>query len=523
MSVAAKEGDTRVLSAGDQDATMEDIGDKGRPPDPSGSWVGKVKGSSVGGRLIPEEVLDDGFVTERLCLEFPDGEDGEPVITIGKEVLDAMNGLWKRCMIVKVLGRNVSIAVLNRKLRELWNPKGGMYVMDLPRQFFMIRFAEDEDHMTALTGGPWRAFGSYLMVKAWSPEFDPLRDEITTTPVWVRISNLPVNFYHRSILMGIAKGLGNPIKADATTLNFERARFARVCVEVNLKKPLKGTVMINGERYYVAYEGLSNICSLCGLYGHLVHACPTVAKEKVAVTTTQALAVVASTSGSVQLDDGFTPVRQSRRKPEFQRKTVSPAVKGGGGERGNNSRDSGNMIGDTGNIRVSNKFGMLEENMESLELREGVRRNNANKENENTTNQVQIGQSGAQAKLVFGGNMEKARLGSNEGFKEKKHYVVRPKQARVVQPMRGLVFGPSKDEKVMSLSGKRLRVEKGNVGRPGGYFATRTIDSRNDGVLEQAGKAVIPGNDVESGGGPTNTEMVIHRDPLVEDTGTHGV
>lgn len=31
-------------------------------------------------------------------------------------------------------------------------------------------------------------------------------------------------------------------------LKFERARFAKVYVEVNLQKPLKGTVMINGEK-----------------------------------------------------------------------------------------------------------------------------------------------------------------------------------------------------------------------------------------------------------------------------------
>ncbi|CAL9223761.1 unnamed protein product, partial [Arabidopsis halleri] len=164
--------------------------------------------------LTPEDVLDEAFVMERLRLEFPNGEEGEPVITIGEEVLNAMNGLWKRCMIVKVLGRHVSVSVLSRRLREMWKPTKAMYIMDLPRQFFMIRFESDEEYMAALTGGPWRVFGSYLLVQAWSPDFDPLRDEIATTPVWVRISNIPVNFYHRSILMGIAKSLGNPIKVD---------------------------------------------------------------------------------------------------------------------------------------------------------------------------------------------------------------------------------------------------------------------------------------------------------------------
>lgn len=82
------------------------------------------------------------------------------------------------------------------------------------------------------------------MVQALSPEFDPLSDEIMTTPVWVRLSNIPVNFYDHAILMGIAGALGRSIKVDMATLKVERARFARVCVEVNLRKPLKGTVLI---------------------------------------------------------------------------------------------------------------------------------------------------------------------------------------------------------------------------------------------------------------------------------------
>lgn len=114
--------------------------------------------------------------------------------------------------------------------------------------------------MAAVTGGPWRLFGSILMVQAWTPEFNPLRDEIVTTPIWVRVSNLPVTFYHQLILMGIAGGLGRPVRVDMTTLNRERGRFARVCVEVDLKEPLKGTVLVNGERYFVSYEGLGHIC-----------------------------------------------------------------------------------------------------------------------------------------------------------------------------------------------------------------------------------------------------------------------
>lgn len=247
MTMAAAMCDSRVSGLVDQNAIMVDTGERGRPP---GDPPPDDAGSGVTGMMPnPERLLDDDFVKARLQLDFPDGEDGEPVITIRAEMLIAMNGMWKQCMIVKVLGHNIALPVLSRKLKEMWKPKGVMDVMDLPRKFFMIRFELEEEYMAVLTGRPWKAFGSYLMVQAWSPKIDPLRDEIVTTPVWVRLSNIPVNFYHRAILIGIASGLGRPIKVDLTTLNLERARFARVCVEVNLAKQLKGTMLINGERY----------------------------------------------------------------------------------------------------------------------------------------------------------------------------------------------------------------------------------------------------------------------------------
>ncbi|XP_048591480.1 uncharacterized protein LOC106355257 [Brassica napus] len=467
---------------------MEDIGEKGRPPgdppDAPGSWVRKVIGCNEGGMPVPEEVVDEEFVESRLRLEFPNGEDGEPVITIGEEVLTAMNSLWKRCMIVRVLGRNVSLLNLTRKLKELWKPNGSMFVMDLPRNFFMVRFESEEEYMNALSGGPWRAFGSCLMVQAWNPDFDPLRDEIVTTPEWVRLSHIPVNLYHKTILMGIAKGLGRPIKVDLTTLKFERARFARICVEVNLNKPLKGTVVINGERYWVSYEGISTICSTCGMYGHLAHACPRKSVERAPATASIPITKPHEITGDTGMVTEFTQVRPARRRQEQQNG-------GGGSMRNNEGRDmrgakimTGSRVKEARNgsaveiIKVSNRFGGLGEEGETEKLEEEVGRDGANKENENTINLSSIGSS-----RMFGKDVSFAAKEGNEkhmsikvGQKEKKAGNLRGPnplkfKSRNVGPTRGLVFGPTRGETGLSMSGKRLRVENECVGRPGGVFA----------------------------------------------------
>ena len=128
--------ETSALNLEDQDATMMDVGERSRPPgDPPDrvtTWAAKAAGTTAGGMPVPEALIDDVFVSRRLRVDFTNGEDGEPSITIENEVLEAMNGMWKQCMIVRVLGRNVLISALSRKLRELWSPKGSMYVMDLP-------------------------------------------------------------------------------------------------------------------------------------------------------------------------------------------------------------------------------------------------------------------------------------------------------------------------------------------------------------------------------------------------------
>ncbi|KAF7837882.1 ribonuclease H [Senna tora] len=58
------------------------------------------------------------------------------------------------------------------------------------------------------------------------------------------------------------------LKIDPTTSITTRGKFARISVEINLKKKLIPHVVIRGRCYSVEYEGLHLICFHCGKYGH---------------------------------------------------------------------------------------------------------------------------------------------------------------------------------------------------------------------------------------------------------------
>ena len=233
--------------------------------------------------------------------------------------------------------------------------------------------------------------------------------------------------------------------------------------------------MINGERYGVSYEGLANICSMCGLYGHLVHSCPRKPREEERVVPTNHPAEGSQVGREAQVDDGFTVVRNGKKQAKAgaamagRRETV----------QGRNLRDI-TKGKDSENIVSSNSFGSLEADMaDSVNHASGVI-TEANKENEFMGIQERGGKCGAKAKaVVFSAvqNLEKSPVG--EAQKEQKRVgqnknveKIGPKSrvGKQVRPTRGISFGPTIAETKMSDSGKRLRVEKQSMGRAGGVF-----------------------------------------------------
>ncbi|CAN1128651.1 hypothetical protein LINPERHAP2_LOCUS4762 [Linum perenne] len=61
---------------------------------------------------------------------------------------------------------------------------------------------------------------------------------------------------------------------DLATSKGARAPYARLCVEVDLSKPLLGKYIVEDRVFYVEYESLDNICFTCEIYGHKLDTCP---------------------------------------------------------------------------------------------------------------------------------------------------------------------------------------------------------------------------------------------------------
>ncbi|XP_061369675.1 uncharacterized protein LOC133312488 [Gastrolobium bilobum] len=205
-------------------------------------------------------------------------EDGSVEIRSNKEAKARMRQRWRNAIIVKLLGRKIGVGFTKKKLESLWAKAGNITVADLGNEFFSVRFSSLEDLNLAIAGGPWIILGHYLATRKWEPCFDPDKANIHKVATWVRLPGVPQEYCEFPFLNQLGAVIGKVLKVDKTTSIGDRARFARVCIEVDLSKPLRGEYILDGCRKREEYEGLFLICLKCGKYGHNADSCPDYAK-----------------------------------------------------------------------------------------------------------------------------------------------------------------------------------------------------------------------------------------------------
>ncbi|CAN1311984.1 hypothetical protein LINPERPRIM_LOCUS28526 [Linum perenne] len=195
-----------------------------------------------------------------------------PRVSFSEEEVRSFYRPWSKALVVKVMEKSFAFATVKRRLDSIWGRNGNIQAADISNSFFLVRFADEEDYQRAAFGGPWKIFDYYFSVARWSPNFNE-EEPIKTILMWVRLSKLPIHFFNELAVSRIGNAIGRTVRLDLATSEGARARYARVCVEVDLTKPLLGKYMIEDRTFHVEYESLERICFNCGIYGHQIDDC----------------------------------------------------------------------------------------------------------------------------------------------------------------------------------------------------------------------------------------------------------
>ncbi|KAL4319829.1 hypothetical protein GQ457_18G007350 [Hibiscus cannabinus] len=201
VDAAAKPGDLNK-SSGASKPTFRDMVTGGGTSDRQ-----KKALSELDVEVLDSDILinDSGPITE---IKFSD------------KVHKAIDDKLARLVIIRLLGKTIGYRALLNRIESLWMPAGEISLIDLDNEYYLVRFALEED------------FSKIILLVLWC--------------------GYAFRVYH---------------------IEGKRGRFARLAVMIYLDKPLKPGIIIDGHHQPIEYEGLPSICYECGKYGHSKEMC----------------------------------------------------------------------------------------------------------------------------------------------------------------------------------------------------------------------------------------------------------
>jgi len=112
----------------------------------------------------------------------------------------------------------------------------------------------------------------------WIPFFDPYNTVISRVDQWIRIPRLPWKLWDIAYLTDLLKHVGHIIKLDQNTLLRLKGKFVRVYSNLDITKPLRGSLSIFRMESYlrvpIICEGLHEVCPLYVGESHQLETCP---------------------------------------------------------------------------------------------------------------------------------------------------------------------------------------------------------------------------------------------------------
>ncbi|KAL4555570.1 hypothetical protein LXL04_038193 [Taraxacum kok-saghyz] len=184
--------------------------------------------------------------------------------------------------------KRVNYFNVNKYAMSKWKQFGIEEVMVNEEGFYFFRFSSEQGVIGVLEGGPWLIFNNPIIIRRWTTGLNLSKPEHNSVPVWVKVFNVPLEYWNGTGLNHIAWEIGKPLEVDSWTANmcdshWGRPAFMRILMEMSAEKEWLKELnvfsidMMTGERLQskckVEYAWTPSKFSHCKVFGHRDSSC----------------------------------------------------------------------------------------------------------------------------------------------------------------------------------------------------------------------------------------------------------
>jgi hypothetical protein len=166
---------------------------------------------------------------------------------------------------------------LSAKIGKIWKTTANWKMVPLGKGYYDFHFDSAEDLKKIWAAGTVNLKPGLLRFSQWTKDFKFQAQKQTHVSLWIRLVELPQEYWRERTLKEIASAVGTPIDIDGPTRNRTFGHYARILVDVDLSKKIYDEVLVERDDFAfmveIQYERLPLFCRHCYSIGHNITTC----------------------------------------------------------------------------------------------------------------------------------------------------------------------------------------------------------------------------------------------------------
>uniref|UniRef100_A0A0D3BQJ3 CCHC-type domain-containing protein n=1 Tax=Brassica oleracea var. oleracea TaxID=109376 RepID=A0A0D3BQJ3_BRAOL len=205
---------------------------------------------------------------------------GETCVRIPNSIIEKNRKSWDSFIIGQFYEDAPARGAVHAIVNGMWSKqRRDISVSKMEGNAFLFRVPCPNTRRRILGQCLWQVEGQTMFVAKWSPGTKPEKPSLSTVPVWLDFTGVPLQFFNQDALKEIAGLVGHPLYVHLSTINLTNIEVAKVYTVIDPRKPLPEAVndqFESGEvfRILVSCPWLPSLCSHCKKVGHTISKCP---------------------------------------------------------------------------------------------------------------------------------------------------------------------------------------------------------------------------------------------------------